>query len=357
MIEGMGELVNAKIYKDYRRRLDPYKVLDYYDAEHRHEIRGENGSTEVVHSCLLDKVDAHHSNGDRNPSACMNIERKTYICYSYWGGDVFHFIKMMEGKKELVDIIPVLTNFLDDAVVDENTFKKELEELFADSKILSPELSAYHPVVLKPWAFVHPYVLSRGITEETCWELQIGWDDKDNRITFPLYWKGKLVGFQKRAIPEDPEWPGTFPDYPKYKNSPGFPKSQTLYNYDYVKARAHQEVIVVESPMSVAKAHSLGYPNVICTHGAKVSDFQVECLKEFRRVVVWFDDDRAGRIGEKKIVRGLYRHIDVGVVIPDRGKDLGDCSTIDEVQLKLSLAQPAFLRMADYDIERKAYHG
>lgn len=354
MKSGFDDLVDKKIYRDYRRRLDPYKVLDYYDAEHRHEISGEEGSTEVVHSCLLDRVEPHHSNGDRNPSACMNIERKTYICYSFWGGDLFHFIMKMEEKKELVDIISVLPNFLVDAVVDEDTFKKELEELFSEGKVLAPELSAYHPVVLKPWAFTHPYVLSRGITEETCSELQIGWDDKDNRITFPLFWGGKLIGFQKRAIPNNPEWPGTSPDIPKYKNSPGFPKSQTLYN---LPQDTDCTVIVVESPMSVAKAHSLGFKNVTCTFGAKVSDVQIDYLKSFRGVTVWFDSDRAGRIGEKKLVRGLYRHTNVGVVIPDKDKDLGDCSTIDEVQEKLSSVVPAFMRLADYDIERKAYHG
>jgi DNA primase len=104
--------------------------------------------------------------------------------------------------------------------------------------------------------------------------------------------------------------------------------------------------VVVESPMSVAKAVTLGIPNVCATFGAKVTQHQIDLLKPFGTVTVWFDNDNAGRSGERKLVDGLYRHTDVRVVTPDF-RDLGDYTDANEVVTTILGARPAVLALAE----------
>lgn len=348
MKTGLADLANKALYDEYRRRLDARAVLEHYDAQNQTELSGSEGTTEIVHSCLIDRVEPHHTNGDANPSACLNIEKKLYTCYSGgWSGDLFHLIAKMEGKDTLAEALPVIGQFLTGTVVETEDFRTELDRLLSrpDAALIEPP--TYHERILAPWALVHPYLYEeRGITVEAASALQIGFDERENRIVFPHFFDGKLLGWQKRAIPPRPGWPGSPSQWPKYRSSSGLPKSETLYHYD--QARRYRHVIVVESPMSVAKAVSLGIDNVVATFGAKVSGRQIDLLKAFDSVWIWFDADpisHAGLLGERKIAQALYRHTEVNVVIPEEGKDLGDYDTADEVLSMLARAVPAVLRL------------
>ena len=339
---GLDHIVQKDVYADYLRRLDVRAVLDHYGAEHCSETTGSDGTTEIVHSCLLDRVHPHHKNGDQNPSACANIEKKLYVCYGFGGMNFFHFIATMEGKEELADIVPVVGRFLSGAVTDAPRFREELEKVFAAEVFHGAEdLPSYSLRILDSWAIPHPYWEYRGISPEAQATLHLGYDERAARIVFPAFVEGQLVGWQKRAVPGE-----TVPHYPKYKNSAGFPKSGTLYNLDV--AKQYPRVLVVESPMSVARAVSLGVPNVVATWGAKISTTQINLLKDFERVYVWTDRDPAGLAGEKKLVEGLHRHTEVMVCAPDGGRDLGDADTA-EIADKLEHAVPGALRLGEYD--------
>jgi hypothetical protein len=342
---GLGALAAAESYDDYRRRLDPRRVLERYGAENCREVPGSGGTTEVVHSCLLDRVEPHHANGDQSPSACLNLDRKLYVCYGYWGGDLLHLVMKMERKDSVAEVAHVLSGLLAGAVMPEDDLLAVVRRLTEDqlARWAAPggDLPAYSERVLSAWSRPHPWmVVARGVSIEAQELLRIGHDPVEDRIVFPHFWSGQLVGWQKRALPT------TAPDrgggLPKYRSSTGFPKSETLYGYDLARA-AGAHAVVVESPMSVAKAHSLGLPGVVATFGAGVSARQAALLREFRSVTVWTDDDPAGRAAERKLVAALSRHVAVRVVSPDAGRDLADCSDASEAGSKLDAAQPAAL--------------
>lgn len=325
------------LHAEYLRRIDVEQVLDYYNAEHGYR-RGDN----IIHSCLLDRVDPHHNNGDSNPSASANVEKKVYNCYTYGGGDIFWLIAQMEGKEEFYEIVPMLGQFLTGGVETADDFLEELEKYFRSER---PAATAtkYHERVLKQWAWYHPYLRDRGVTKEAAELLQIGYDEELVRITIPHWVDGKLLGWQKRSL-SDPRWPVTPPEPvrdekgvivryvdppPKYKNSTDFPKNSTLYNRDRVRTRRERDVVVVESPMSVAIAETYGRTNVLCTFGAKVGDKQIELLREFDSVTVFFDHDDAGRRGAYRLLDGLYRHTATFHIPPEQGKDMADYSMSD----------------------------
>lgn len=347
---GFEHIWQRATYESYLRRLDARAVLDHYQARNcLEQISRKDGSTEIIHSCLLDRVHPHHSNGDQSPSASCNVDKKTYVCYSMgYGCDLFTLINKLEGKDESEGFAGNLTmigQFLTGSTMEAGVFAQDLEKIFSAPTFLPMALPTYDESVLKGFEHPHPYWEQRGISLEAQQQLRLGYDPREQRIVFPAFFDGTLVGWQKRTVPHV-----TYPQYPKYRSSFNFPKSTTLHNYD--EARKYSKVCVVESPMSVARAVSLGIPNVVATWGAKVNAHQIRLLYPFERVYVWFDNDtrtNAGLTGERKLVEGLYRHTDVRVVISDPDKDLGD-STLDEIAQKIDTAVPAALRLGQHDL-------
>lgn len=314
---------------EYLRRIDCEAVLEHYEAENVHR-----DGDEIVHSCPIDRVEPHHAHGDATPSARMNVEKKLWNCWSFGGGDIFWFILQMEQKQHFHEIAPLLGRFLGDAVVDTKSFIAEIDAFFL--KEAEAPLPRYHEKALAGWLLYHPYLETRGIDFETSVNLQIGYDERTNRIVIPVYHHGHLVGWQKRSIPETEEWPGTEPPpgqhyVPKYLNPPGFPKHQVLYNLDQVEFRGEREVILVESPFSVIKAEALGIPNAVASFGASPSEEQLRQLRKFDKVYVWYDDDDAGYRGASLAIEGLLHYTNVILVTPEEGRDLGDHDHKDEV--------------------------
>lgn len=342
----------SDLYQNYRRRIDARQVLDFYGAKNCHEVVSSDGTTEIIHSCILEQAEPHHAHGDAHPSASMNVEKNLYCCAVYWAGDILHLIQKLEGKEDFGSIMPVVADFLIGSTKDTVSLRQELDQLFSEA-VYSVDLPSYSERVLEPWCQTHPYMRDvRGVSHEAQELLGIGYDEKENRIVFPHWWDGRLVGWQKRTISGTDLWPGTYPDWPKYRNSSAFPKSETLYAYDMIQKEHIRDIVVLESPMSVAKAYTYNISGALATFGAKVSKTQIRLLREFPRLVVWFDADLAGMQGAYKLVQGLYRHIEVLVVEPDEGIDLGDLNSADEVTEKLNGAIAAPLWLAKHDAGR-----
>ncbi len=336
----------ANLKSDLLGRIDVRAVLERYGAKNCTEQLSADGTTEIIHSCIIDQVEPHHSNGDSHPSACVNVEKRLYVCYSLgWGGDLLRLVQKMENAESLTDL--PLDGILTGSVKKPDDLRSEILRLMDRRCPQAIELPSYAESVLSPWMVSHPYMREvRGISQDAHEALCLGFDPGINRVVFPHFFGGRLVGWQTRAIPPSPDWPGTRNPQPKYKNTPGFPKAETLYAYDL--ADKAKPVVVVESPMSVAKAVSLGINNVVATFGAKVTDHQLDILKDFPAVTVWFDADFAGRAGERRIVTELYRHTSVAAVIPEVNRDLGDYTEPDEVKHTLAGAVPATIALAEY---------
>lgn len=347
MKSALPGLLADRQYDEYLRRLDARKVLEHYGVENDHDEVTDRGETEVIHSCLLDRIDRHHNNGDANPSAACNLDRKLYVCYAYWGGSMFHLIQKLENKNSFAEIVPLLSPFLESATAEPDTFRDEMETalaaFLATPGAYTADLPAYSDRVLTPWAFVHPYLHERGIDTDTASALQVGWREDDNRIVIPHFWRGKLVGWQARAVPHRPgQWPGTTHPEPKYKNTSGFPKADTLY-YNHAKPfPTGGSVIVVESPFSVIKAAAVGLDTpVLATFGAKVSAAQTALLADYDEVTIWADDDTAGQLMSRKLSQALYRKTRVWVVDPEPGKDMADYDTAAAMEAVIATAAPA----------------
>lgn len=346
-------------YREYRARINAREVLARYGARNCTEMTNKDGTTEIVHSCLIDRVEPHHANGDAHPSAWCNVEKNLYVCSAYWSGDLVRLVQKLEGKETLEETLPIVGEMLSGATKGVVEFQEVLQRIFDSHNADSAAINTYAPRVLNRWAVSHPYMYDeRAVNHETLKSLHVGFDPDLNRIVIPHFWRGQLVGWQKRLIPERPgRWPGTVEEtWIKYKSSSGFPKSETLYLYDQALLCASGMALVVESPFSCIKAWDLGLrnPSPVATFGAEIGADQIDLLSEFKAVTVWFDADVAGYKGTRHLVEGLMRRTHVMVVIPQPGIDLGDYSDIDAVYATLESAMPAVLWLAEVEKMERA---
>jgi Toprim-like/CHC2 zinc finger len=271
---------------------------------------GRNG--ELIHSCCLPF--GLHANGDANPSASLNWQKLVYHCYGCGnGGGLAWFIATCRGED-----VEQVRKWVEDRTSIETEaglqgFLKYLDALYSPKATVKPQIPKFNPAIMDPWLeFVHPYLTEfRHIPRDNVVRHKVGWDQSLDRIVFPHFWKGDLVGWQSRRIVND----GT----PKYKSTPDFPKDQTIYcNPGTYK----EPIVVVESPISVVSKDHL--TPMVATFGASVTEKQIKLIGNYRMVLLWFDNDNAGWEATKRVGSALSRYTDVFVVDCDLAADPAD---------------------------------
>jgi len=157
------------------------------------------------------------------------------------------------------------------------------------------------------------YYSGRLITEASVKKFQLGFSEKQDMVTIPVHSPdGMEIGFVGRSI-----------EGKEFKNTPGLPKSKTLFNLNRVKTA--NKVYVVESSFDAIRLDQCGFP-AVATLGANVSNIQTDLLqKYFNNIIVIADNDEAGGNMKDKIVERLGSRVSV-VKIDKQYKDIGDMS-------------------------------
>jgi DNA primase len=197
----------------------------------------------------------------------------------------------------------------------EKTVSRTLQE--------KPQYTQYDQIIIKrlnQQALESPralrYYSGRLITEASVKKFQLGFSEKQDMVTIPVHSPdGMEIGFVGRSI-----------EGKEFKNTPGLPKSKTLFNLHRVKTSS--KVYVVESSFDAIRLDQCGFP-AVATLGANVSNFQTDLLqKYFNNVIVIADNDEAGGNMKTKIVERLGSRVSV-VKLDKQYKDIGDMSDED----------------------------
>lgn len=129
---------------------------------------------------------------------------------------------------------------------------------------------------------------ARRLTGDAAEEYGVLWDHRRDVWITPLRerYTGRLLGWQEKG-----QTKRYFNNRPK-----GMQKSKTLFGWH--AAASSDTAVVVESPLDAVRLASAGVSGAMAFCGAKVSDEQYELLRQFRKVIVAFDNpklDTAGR--------------------------------------------------------------
>jgi DNA primase len=165
------------------------------------------------------------------------------------------------------------------------------------------------------------YLLNRGFDIETLSYFEIAFSAKRSRIVIPARDEAsKLVGFIGRSVDDDIQ--------PKYLYSKGFPRKSILFNLN--RAKKFDYVVVVEGSLDAMKVHQAGFPGVVSTLGAAVTDQHIALLRKyFDEVIIFSDNDEAGFSMRDKLVEGLQGKRVRVVEFPEPGlKDPGDMDSV-----------------------------
>lgn len=280
----------------------------------------------------------NHKNNDRRPSFSINLDSGDSYCFVCGGGNLVWLISSVlsiseaEAKSWLKGAEEGKENFED--------FRKRMKERLCNTETQSSEKlpsKIFSGASIPGDLPFHPWIENQGISRETARKFNIFYDAERNVIAFPHYWLGKLVGMQFRNL----DWGSEDvrkKNWAKYFNTPGFPKKNTIFNYD---SQDGDTIIVVESPKTVCVMDSRGYSNFVGTFGAGISYEQMAPLWKFKTIYLWPDNDLPGLNALDQEVKLLAPHADI-YIVPPVDVPKGDAADLpaDEMEGHLEKALP-----------------
>lgn len=184
----------------------------------------------------------------------------------------------------------------------------------------------------------HPYLVERGLTQETIVDFGIGYCAKGTmaeRIAIPIHnAEGQVVAYAGR-------FPGVLrEDTPKYKLPQGFRKSLELFNIDRaIKESPDAPLFIVEGFFDAMKLHQHGCRKVVALMGSTMSAAQEELIRKHTssqsQIIVMLDEDEAGRAGREDIAVRLSQIVFVKVHVFGKEGEQPDNLTPEQIgQLK-----------------------
>lgn len=277
---------------------------------------------------------------EKSPSFMVNPERQIWHCFGCGlGGDMFGFVMRYEN----IDFIEALKILADKAGVDMKVSSSRDERQYNVLYEINKAAKNYFVAALAAEASkpVREYVASRGLSQKTVEEFEIGfappsndsllrflttkgfavsdieragvafktdrgtyWDRFRNRVMFPLHnASGKVIGFTGRVLPgHENENTGKYVNSPE---TPIFSKSKLLFGFWKTKGaiRETNTAVLVEGQMDFLMSYQDGITNAVATSGTALTEEHLRTLRRLcENLVLAFDNDGAGRAAAERTI-------------------------------------------------------
>ena len=222
---------------------------------------------------------------DSNPSWSINADTGAHNCFScHFRGNVHTLVSYINGVP-----LDTATNWLNNG---ERNLSRAFERLINPVKPAQEYAQPITESMLS--AFVEPpeYALrSRGITANGAAYYNILWNPNNESWILPLREpkSEQLIGWQEKWFHER-----RFNNYP-----PKVSKSHSLFGYE----RCEDDMIVVESPLDVARLVSLSIFGGVAVCGSAVSTAQLNLIRSAKRITIAMDNDKAGISSSMEILQ------------------------------------------------------
>lgn len=240
--------------------------------------------------------EVHKTNGLFFCFSCQKTADLIELIMHTSGRTYFESARYIKSKEKITNLVDDIDRSL---IVLEEFVEFDVETL---KRLYSNLISMNRP---------KEYFRLRNIQPESWLKFSLGYSDKKDMVTVPVHSpEGVPIGFVGRSI-----------EGKDFKNTPGLPKSKTLFNLHRVKKS--DKVYVVESSFDVIRLDQVGLP-AVATLGANVSNVQTDLLqKYFNNVIVIADNDEAGGNMKDRIVQKLSSRVSV-IKLNNQYKDIGD---------------------------------
>lgn len=291
----------------------------------------------------------HQRNTDKKPSFSVKIDatgKSVAYCHACGTkGTLLQIAKELDGHayaRNVIDFVKENENYPPDFFKKDNKkFGRRLNWKKAywlmDDKdkgiIQKPPIESATVVfdeaniAVLPWDTIKPYiksipryVLNRGITKETAKAFMLGYIKKQMCLLIPVIdRKQRLVGYTRRFLFERD-------DLPKYIHSTGFVKTNFLLG-EHLITPERGDIVITEGFFDVGKIYQAGF-NALGVMGSSMSEIQamkvIEMLPEGKKIILMFDNDKAGIKAMNEAYRLLKNDAYVMKRLPPDGKDAGD---------------------------------
>ncbi|CAB5221816.1 Bacterial DnaG primase, TOPRIM domain [uncultured Caudovirales phage] len=258
------------------------------------------------------------------PACEIDKEKGLFICFSCGeNGTLLDFIMRTTKRNyfEAMRVISAAEKSLDFVEVIDKAVEEKPD--FVEFDVATIE--RLHSSLMSSNKAVN-YFLGRKITKEAMKHFNLGYSEKQDMVTVPVYSHTDIcVGFVGRSI-----------EGKVFKNSTGTPRNKILFNLNNVK---FQEVVIVESSFDAIRLWQLGIP-AIATLGANLGKIQTQLINKYViKLILAMDQDDAG----STLMKNLLKNVSVPMVkmnFPDEVKDIGDMT--DEQILESHKMSTAF---------------
>lgn len=137
------------------------------------------------------------------------------------------------------------------------------------------------------------WLYKAGITPSVWNSYGIGYSPSMERVYLPIIKGGEPIWFQARAVHAG--------QTPKYIQ-PSAERSTVLFESHKVQETT-ELVVLTEDILSAIRVGEVA--NAVSLLGTKITSGQASYLSQYKRVVLWLDSDKAGRVGAANIRRTL----------------------------------------------------
>ena len=251
----------------------------------------------------------HYHNNNRTPAGEIDKSSGTFFCFAcHHVTGLIEFVMHMSNR----------TYFEAARFIKSKEIETSIEQDVDKALYKKPEFISFDEVVLKRLYNgllvsdrAKNYFKYRKINMESWSKFSLGYSIKQDMVTVPVHSPDGLpIGFVGRSV-----------EGKEFKNTPGLPKSKTLFNLHRVKSSG--KVYIVESSFDAIRLDQCGFP-AVATLGSNVSNIQIELLqKYFNDIIVIADNDEAGGNMKTKILEKLGSRVSV-IKLDKKYKDIGD---------------------------------
>lgn len=165
---------------------------------------------------------------------------------------------------------------------------------------------------LEKYRYIHPYMYERGLTDEIIEEFDIGYDEVQRCITFPVYDVNKNLSFIARRSVDV-----------KFFNYPADVEKPVYEAWRFVSGK-YKTALVVESFLNCLTAWKYGIPSVALIGTGTKEQYEILRILPVRKYILALDPDEAGRKGQQRFKKYLSKYKQIQELVYEDERDIND---------------------------------